>query len=84
MISPETEIPDGSLALSHGPVRRLSIGAEPQPGGGVHFRLWAPQCEEVVVEIEDLAPAPMIPEPHGHFSCWVHAARAGVARAADG
>jgi maltooligosyltrehalose trehalohydrolase len=78
VISPETEIPDGSLALSHGPVRRLSIGAEPQPGGGVHFRLWAPQCEEVVVEIEDLAPAPMIPEPHGHFSCWVHAARAGM------
>src|SRR3954451_3678549 len=33
------------------PVRRLAIGAEPRPGGGVDFRLWAPSCHEVVVEI---------------------------------
>src|SRR5215472_14390162 len=30
------------------PVRRLPIGAEPQPGGGSHFRVWAPRCREVV------------------------------------
>jgi maltooligosyltrehalose trehalohydrolase len=78
MIGPDTKISDGSLALSHGPVRRLSVGAEPQPGGGVHFRLWAPRCDEVAVEIEGLDPALMTPEPDGYFSGWAHAARAGM------
>ena len=36
--------------------RRLPIGAEPRPEGGVHFRLWAPRCREITVEIEGLAP----------------------------
>ena len=31
--------------------RRLPIGAEPQPGGGVHFRVWAPRRKRVVVEL---------------------------------
>jgi maltooligosyltrehalose trehalohydrolase len=60
------------------PVRRLPIGAEPQPGGGVHFRLWAPRCHKVAVEIDDLQPTVMEAEPDGYFSCCVRSARAGM------
>jgi maltooligosyltrehalose trehalohydrolase len=59
-------------------LRRLPIGAEPQSGGGVHFRLWAPRCREVVVEIEGLEPAMMQSEPDGYFSAWSQLARVGM------
>ncbi len=65
-----------SPAAEH--VRRLPIGAEPQPGGGVHFRVWAPSCREVVVEIEGLEPAPLQAEPDGYFASWSLPARAGM------
>ena len=32
--------------------RRLPVGAEVQPAGGVHFRVWAPRCERVDVVIK--------------------------------
>src|SRR5207302_1387856 len=60
------------------PVRRLPIGAEPQSDGGVHFRVWAPRCREVVVEIEGLEPAALQPETDGYFSLWTLPARAGM------
>ncbi len=60
------------------PVRRLPIGAEPQPDGGVHFRVWAPRCREVAVEIEGLEPAALQSEPDGYFSLWSVPARAGM------
>jgi maltooligosyltrehalose trehalohydrolase len=59
-------------------LRRLPIGAEPQSGGGVHFRLWAPRCSEVVVEIEGLEPAMLQSEPDGYFSAWSQLARVGM------
>ena len=59
-------------------VRRLPVGAEPGPGGGVDFRLWAPLCHEVAVEIEGLDPALMTPGADGYFSCRVRQARAGM------
>jgi maltooligosyltrehalose trehalohydrolase len=34
------------------PWRRLPVGAEAQPGGGVHFRVWAPARQQVEVLIE--------------------------------
>jgi maltooligosyltrehalose trehalohydrolase len=34
------------------PRRRLPIGAEVQPGGGVHFRVWAPRARRVEVVVE--------------------------------
>ena len=34
-------------------VRRLPIGAEVQPGGGVHFRVWAPACDLVAIALVD-------------------------------
>ncbi len=58
--------------------RRLPIGAEPQPDGGVHFRVWAPRCREVRIEIEGLKPAALEAERGGYFSLWSRAAQAGM------
>jgi maltooligosyltrehalose trehalohydrolase len=33
--------------------RRLPIGADPQPDGSTHFRVWAPQPREVALVIEE-------------------------------
>jgi len=71
--SPKSFVPEHLVS-----VRRLPIGAEPQLGGGVHFRLWAPRCREVVVEIEGLNPAALQPEIGGYFSLWSRLARAGM------
>jgi maltooligosyltrehalose trehalohydrolase len=34
------------------PRRRLPVGAEPMPGGGVHFRVWAPLRRSVAAVLE--------------------------------
>ena len=62
------------------PVRRLPVGSEPQLGGGVDFRVWAPQCREVAVEFEGASAeaASMQPEPDGYFSLMVPTAGAGM------
>ena len=54
---PKLSVPEYLVSPEAAPVRRLPIGAEPQSGGGVHFRVWAPRCREVAVEIEGLEPA---------------------------
>ena len=59
-------------------VRRLPIGAEPQPEGGVHFRVWAPLCRELALEIEGLEPAALQFDGDGYFSLWSMPARAGM------
>ena len=66
------------VAAADAPVRRLPIGAEPQPDRGVHFRVWAPRCREVAVEIEGLEPMALQSEPDGYFSLWSMPARAGM------
>ncbi len=66
------------VAAAAAPVRRLPIGAEPQPDGGVHFRVWAPRCSEVAVEIEGLEPASLESESRGYFSLLSLPARAGM------
>ena len=76
--SPKSFVPEHLVSPWAAPVRRLPIGAEPQSGGGVHFRLWAPRCREVVVEIEGLNPAALQPEIGGYFSLWSLPARAGM------
>src|SRR5579862_920120 len=53
------------------PMRRLPVGAEVQPGGGVHFRVWAPAAREVSVEREGAAATPLHPEGNGYFSLLV-------------
>jgi maltooligosyltrehalose trehalohydrolase len=62
--------------------RRLPVGAEPVPQGGVHFRVWAPAAERVTVVLEDGpgAPAAIVldAEPGGYFSGLAPEASAGT------
>src|SRR5689334_5752648 len=37
-----------------GVLRRLPVGAEPQPSGGVHFRVWAPDRKRGEVLLESV------------------------------
>src|SRR5947207_2153188 len=60
------------------PIRRLPVGAEPQAGGRVHFRLWAPRCRKVALEVEGLAPIALQPEDSGYFSGSAAEAQAGM------
>jgi hypothetical protein len=76
---PEPSVPEHLISPEAAPVRCLPIGAEPQLGGGVHLRVWAPRCREVVVEIEGLEPAALQPETDGKFSLRSVPARAGAA-----
>src|SRR5829696_7346130 len=73
------EAGDGD-APEHPPAakRRLPIGAEPQPRGGVHFRVWAPACRDLSLEIEGLPPLALHREPQGYFSGLVREARPGM------
>lgn len=68
---------DDSLAW-----RRLPVGAEVAPDGGVHFRLWAPKRLRVDVVLEDAAGEPrdaavLCAEAGGFFSGRVGQAAAG-------
>ena len=60
--------------------RKLPIGAEPQPGGGVHFRVWAPQSRSVHVEVidKDKTEAPLSAEDGGYFSGLVDGLSVGA------
>ena len=57
--------------------RRLPVGAEVQPGGGVHFRVWAPRRKrvEVVIGSKTLA---LARESGGYFSGLAAEAGAGT------
>jgi len=57
--------------------RRLPIGAEPQSGGGTHFRVWAPAARSVAVAIDDAGVRPMEAEEDGYFAVFVPEARRG-------
>jgi maltooligosyltrehalose trehalohydrolase len=60
-------------------VRRLPVGAEAQPGGGVHFRVWAPDRSRVEVEIEGAPrPLPLEAETGGYFAGLAQHAGAGA------
>jgi maltooligosyltrehalose trehalohydrolase len=69
-----------SQAKSKGPLtRRLSVGAEVQPGGGVHFRVWAPARRSVELVLEE-GPLPLQPEEgsEGFWTSFTERARAGT------
>jgi maltooligosyltrehalose trehalohydrolase len=62
----------------------MPIGAEVRPGGGVHFRVWAPRCQRVQVEIlRPDAPAGesvmvrLASEPGGYFAGFHPPGKAG-------
>ena len=65
-------------------LRRLPVGAEVQPAGGVHFRVWAPRRQRVEIALDramDLtAPAvyALEPESAGYFSALVRDAAPGM------
>jgi predicted carbohydrate-binding protein with CBM48 len=63
-----------------GLARRLPIGSEPQPDGGVTFRVWAPRCGEVLLEFEAASEnsVALQPEPGGYFSLTAPTAKAGM------
>jgi len=61
--------------------RRLPVGAEVQPGGGAHFRVWAPKRRTVEVILEGEEPhraIPMEPEENGYFARFVSDAGEGA------
>ena len=58
--------------------RRLPIGAEPQPDGGVHFRVWAPACDAVAVEFETHRAEALTSETGGYFSGKIDRAHVGL------
>ncbi|HEV3117812.1 MAG TPA: malto-oligosyltrehalose trehalohydrolase [Gemmataceae bacterium] len=60
--------------------RRLPVGAEVLPEGGVHFRVWAPRCRHVHVVLEGASEATLDlqPEKHGYFSGFAEKAGAGT------
>jgi maltooligosyltrehalose trehalohydrolase len=64
--------------------RRLPVGAEVQPGGGAHFRVWAPRRRAVAVVLRDtanqktLADVPLAPESGGYFSGFARDAPSGA------
>ncbi|MHB1162476.1 MAG: malto-oligosyltrehalose trehalohydrolase [Chloroflexota bacterium] len=65
--------------------RRLPVGAEPRPGGGVHFRVWAPRRKKVQVGLEGSSGwdgarswIDLTPEGNGYFSVEVGSAAAGI------
>src|SRR4051812_4182906 len=66
--------------------RRLPVGAEIMPDGGVHFRVWAPKSRKACVEIlpggksqSDGAGAyDLVRDKHGYFAGAVQGAGAGT------
>ncbi|HEY7166055.1 MAG TPA: malto-oligosyltrehalose trehalohydrolase [Candidatus Binatia bacterium] len=59
--------------------RRLPVGADVLTGGGVHFRVWAPQASKLAVLIETGSghSAELEKEADGYWSATVGEARAG-------
>lgn len=66
------------------PSRRLPVGAELLPGGGVSFRVWAPKRKRVALVFEggtgrdSPAPLDLAPEAGGYFAGVAPAASAGT------
>src|SRR4051794_16434588 len=77
-MGPDTLVQEAISPAAVTSARRLPIGAEPLPEGGVDFRVWAPRCRELAVGIEGLAPVSLADEPGGYFSGSVREARTGM------
>ena len=66
--------------------RRYPIGAELLPTGGAHFRVWAPKCKEVAVQVDQSGSwstngsetFELEAEGGGYFSARVPSAQAGL------
>lgn len=75
------ELPSDSPADAGGLARRLPVGAEPLPSGGVQFRVWCPERQQVGVVFEtvgrELPTIELRREVGGYFSGVAREARAG-------
>lgn len=79
-------VPRTRSASNPSAFRRLPVGADVQPTGGVHFRVWAPRCQKVEVVFEanpeaggqNLSPQELQPEGGGYFAGLVPGAAAGT------
>ena len=64
-----------------GPQRRLPVGAELQPGGGAHFRVWCPSHRDAAVVVTrasgGVIDVGLKPEPRGYASAFVEGVKAG-------
>jgi maltooligosyltrehalose trehalohydrolase len=61
--------------------RRLPVGAEVVPGGGVHFRVWADACQSVELHLQrdgGVMAVPLDREEDGYFSKLVTEAGPGT------
>ena len=66
--------------------RRSPVGAELVPGGGVHFRVWAPDCKKIEVFLEpedhcsqkEAISRELGSDQNGYFCGYVPEARAGT------
>src|SRR3954470_9527505 len=80
IVRPRQRVPGAAARKGAGWQRRYHVGAEPVPGGGVDFRVWAPRRERVDVVLDPLAPGarafPLEPDGDGYF----HARIADAAR----
>ena len=76
-MGPETLLRE-TAPLATAPRRRLPIGAEALPEGGVHFRVWAPRHRELSIDIERLGSFALAAEPGGYFSGFVRDAGCGM------
>jgi maltooligosyltrehalose trehalohydrolase len=56
----------------------MPIGAEIQPEGGTHFRVWAPNHDTVSIAIEGVPPVPMQNEGNGYHSALIEEAGPGT------
>jgi maltooligosyltrehalose trehalohydrolase len=66
-------------------IRRLPIGAEVQPGGGTHFRVWAPRRRHVELlifrgagDVGTATSQPLVAEEGGYFSALAPEVNAGA------
>src|SRR5690242_10346664 len=83
----EAHIKDLSLAGPQVPYsRQFPVGAEVVPGGGVHFRVWAPKSQRVALLVGsdpalhglDLEEVALEAEDYGYFSVYVAEAEPGM------
>lgn len=59
--------------------RRFPIGAECQPEGGAHFRIWAPNARQLslIINHHSGSATPLQPEANGYWSLFYPTAQAG-------
>jgi maltooligosyltrehalose trehalohydrolase len=78
---------DEKLMQSKGGIifnRRLPVGAEPVPGGGTHFRVWAPKSASVKVQLSQTEPVQnaqeveLAAEGTGYFGAHIAGAGPGM------